>query len=393
MRKKWRIAVVVQRYGEEVAGGAELHARWLAEHLLSLADVHVITTCAVDYTTWADYYPPGDSILNGVPIHRFPVDAPRDWQRARQQTGRILLYEHTLFDEIAWMKEQGPYSTPLLNHLRESYHHYDAFIFFTFLYATTYFGLPLVSDKAILVPTAHDDQYLPLPIFRPLFHLPYAIVYNTIPERMLVNRLTSNCNAQELIAGIGINVPPDASPQRFRQKYGLDDDYVLYLGRIHESKNVPELIAYFARFRQQYEKPIKLALVGQSQITWPPHPDIVHLGFVSEQDKFDAIQAAEVVIMPSLYESLSMLALEAWLMEKPMLVNGRCQVLKHQCRQSNGGLYYTSYDEFETGLSLLLSSPQLRQQLGRQGHQFTAQHYNWETIIAKYQTLFEKMLA
>ncbi len=138
MSKKWRVAIVVQRYGEEVAGGAELHARWLAEHLLPLADVHVITTCAVDYTTWADFYPPGDAELNGVIIHRFPVDAPRNWQRAKKQAGRFLFREHTLFDEFVWMKEQGPYSTPFFNHLQASYPHFDAFIFFTFLYATTF---------------------------------------------------------------------------------------------------------------------------------------------------------------------------------------------------------------------------------------------------------------
>ena len=392
MSKKWRVAIVVQRYGEEVAGGAELHARWLAEHLLPLADVHVITTCAVDYTTWADFYPPGDAELNDVIVHRFPVDAPRNWQRAKKQAGRFLFREHTLFDEFVWMKEQGPYSTPFFNHLQASYPHFDAFIFFTFLYATTFFGLPLVADKAILVPTAHDDPYLPLPLFRSLFHLPYAIVYNTVPEKNLVNRLIHNRNRQEIVAGIGINVPHDVSPQRFRQKYGIEDDFVLYLGRIHESKNVPELVDYFVRFRQQQDGPLKLLLLGKSHLTLPDHPDIVHLGFVSEADKFDALKAATAVIMPSLYESLSMLTLEAWLMERPALVNGRCHVLKYQCRQSNGGLYYTSYDEFESGLTRLLASPALRQQLGRQGRRFVLANYSWDIIIAKYQALLETMI-
>ena len=148
-----RVAIVVQRYGEEVNGGAELHARWLAERLTALAEVHVLTTCAIDYATWADEYPAGRSLLNGVIVHRFPVDHTRNWHDSHRETGRLLLSEHTLFDEVAWLKAQGPYSTPLFDSIREFAPAFDAFIFFTYVYASTYFGLPLVAEKAILVPT------------------------------------------------------------------------------------------------------------------------------------------------------------------------------------------------------------------------------------------------
>ncbi len=207
-----------------------------------------------------------------------------------------------------------------------------------------------------------------------------------------MNRLIHNRNRQEIVAGIGINVPHDVSPQRFRQKYGIEGEFVLYLGRMHESKNVPELVDYLVRFRQGRDAPLKLLLLGKSHLDLPEHPDVVHLGFVSEQDKFDALKAAEVVLMPSRYESLSMLALEAWLMERPLLANGRCAVLKYQCRQSNGGLYYTAYDEFESGLTRLLASPALRQQLGRQGRRFVQANYSWEIIIAKYRALLATMI-
>ncbi len=392
MSRKRRIAIVVQRYGEEVNGGAELHARWLAERLSPLVEIHVITTCAIEYTSWKDSYAPGDTMLNGVHIHRFSVDAPRRWNHAQKQTKAIILQNHSIFDELQWVKEQGPYSSTLLQYVQESYDFFDAFIFFTYLYATTRFGLPLVSDKAMLVPTAHDEPFLYLPVFRPLFHLPKAIVYNTLPEKQLVNRVTHNKKRTgDIIAGIGINVSTDTSASRFREKFNIEGDFVLYIGRIADSKNVPELLTHFLQFRQTYDKPLKLLLGGKSNLDLPVHPDIIHLGFVSEADKFDALAAATVLIMPSLYESLSMIVLEAWLMDTPVLVNGRCEVLKHQCRQSNGGLYYTSYDEFEYGLSQLLNSPPLREQLGRQGHQFTSQHYSWDIVIAKYQALFEEI--
>lgn len=383
-----RVAIVVQRYGEEVSGGAELHARWLAERLLPLAEIHVLTTCAVDYVTWANEYPAKTTLVNGVTVHRFAVDQPRDWAAAQKQTQALLLQDHSLFDEIAWVKAQGPYSTALLTAVRQSYANFDAFIFFTYLYATTYFGLPLVSDKAILVPTAHDEPFLYLPVFRPLFHLPRAIVYNTLTEKGLVNRVTGNHGrAQDIIAGVGVNLPEQVSAERFRQKYQIDGPFLLYVGRIAHGKNVPTLLEDFQQFRQHQKDPLKLVLIGKANFDLPTHPDIVSLGFLSEQDKFDALQAASIVVMPSLYESLSMIVLEAWLMGKPVLVNGRCAVLRNQCRRSNGGLYYTSYDEFSAALQQLLSNPHLRQQLGRQGQHFAQTEYHWDTIIHRYKAL------
>ena len=383
-----KIAIVVQRYGEEVNGGAELHARWLAEHLLKMAEVHVITTCAIDYNTWANEYPSGAAELNGVTIHRFAVDNLRI-SDMKKRTAALLFQEHTLFDEYRWVKDQGPYSTEQLQFIRNSYSDFDFFIFFTYLYAPTFFGLPLVSDKAILVPTAHEEPYIEFPAFRSLFHLPRTIVYNTEMERSHVNRVTGNEGVPGIVAGIGINVPENIDGHRFRAKFNLDDDFILYVGRVDQSKNVPQLLEFFSRFRAQQNRKLKLVLMGKVNLHMPDHPDIVSLGFVSEQDKFDALQAAAVLVMPSLYESLSMICLESWLAETPVLVNGRCTVLKYQCRYSNGGLYYYTYDEFFQALCMLLDDPELRQSLGTQGRAFVAKRYDWDIVVAKYQAVFD----
>ena len=383
-----KIAIVVQRYGEEVNGGAELHARWLAEHLLALADVDVITSCAVDYNTWQDHYPAGESELNGVRIHRFAVDAPRA-PGLEAQTLAIRFQEHTLLAEQQWVKDQGPYSSSMLRYIQESYARYDLFIFFTYLYAPTFFGLPLVADKAILVPTAHEEWYLELPAYRSLFHLPQLIVYNTEPEMDHVHRVTGNEEVPGVVVGVGINTPGDVSAMRFREKFGLDGEFLIYVGRIDAAKNVPELLAYFTRFQQEYGQELKLVLLGKAQFQLPKHADIIPLGFVSEQDKFDALQAAMALVVPSKYESLSMVALEAWKTGIPVLVNGRCTVLKHQCRRSNGGLYYHTYDEFALALQTMLDNPALRRVMGRQGARFANSRYDWPIIVAKYQAIFE----
>lgn len=389
-----RIAIVVQRYGLEVNGGAEQHARWLAERLAersssTAADVTVLTTCALDYITWADHYPPGEDEINGVRVRRFPVDAPRDWKKAQRQTRVVTTHLHTLFDEVAWVKDQGPFSSPLFTAIRRAYETTDAFIFYTFHYATAYFGLPIVSDKAFLVPTTHDDPFVHMALFRPLFHLPRGIFYLTEPERMLVQRVTRNATVPNTVTGVGVELPADASAGRFRQKFGLDGPFLLYVGRIDESKNVPELFDFFIRYRETSGAPLKLVLLGKSNLILPDHPDIVHLGFLPDADKQDAIAAAALVVMPSLYESLSMITLEAWAGGTPVLVNEQCEVVKYLCRQSNAGLYYRTHDEFVASLQLLLGSDSLRRQMGQQGRQFVMRHYRPEVVLQHYTTLLD----
>lgn len=387
MSGKKRVAMVVQRYGQEVNGGAEMLARWVAEHLTALVEMHVITTCAVDHHTWADVYPPGESELNGVVIHRFRVDD----LRTDRFHNELFTSRRSIFTQIYWMKEQGPYSSDLLNYIYDSYDEYDLYIFVTYLYPPIFFGLPLVSDKAVLIPNAHDEPYLYLPIIRSLFHLPQMIIYNTVPEKLLVNRVMHNDHVPQIVAGVGVDVPTDVSAARFRQKYGIDGRFILYVGRVEESKNVPELFDHFIRFREETGYDLKLLLLGKVNVFIPDRPDIRALGFVSEEDKFDAISAADVLVMPSLYESLSIVAMEAWLMGIPTLLNGRCEVLEYQSRQSNGGLYYYSYEEFASALAVLLDNDDMRATLGRQGRAFVNANYSWDVILAKYRAVLETL--
>lgn len=393
----YRVAIVVQRYGPDVHGGAESAARWLAENLAAHADdeIHVLTTCANDYTTWNNAYDPGHTLLNGVHIHRFIVDAPRDWQHAREQTGRFLLEAHTVDEEMAWIRREGPFCSDLLRYVVQHSGQYDVFIFFTYLYATTFFTLPLVAEKSILVPAAHDEPFLYLDAYRALLQLPRHIVYLTAAERDLVQRVSNNAHIPSTVAAIGMPLTPEADEERFRARFGLDGDFLLYGGRIDEAKNVPQLLDYFARYcdrRQNSAGPLKLVLMGRPHMPLPDSPQVIPIGFVSDEEKFDALKAATLVILPSHFESLSIMILESWLVETPVLVNGRSDVLRQQARCSNGGLYYTSYDEFEDALDLLLNSADLRHALGRQGQQFVRKHYDGVEIVRRYHSIFNNIV-
>ena len=384
MSERVRIAFVVQRYGLEVCGGAELHCRLVAERLASHFEVHVLTTTALNYLPWDNYYQPGDSALNGVFVHRFPVDKKREHPAFDNLTRRVFGGPHTYFDELEWLRNVGPHSTGLLDHINRQRDRFAAFIFFTYQYSHTYFGLQLVPDKAILIPTAHDEPTLYLSAYRPLFHLPRFIAYNTHSERSLVQWLFGNSHVPSLVVGTGVEVPEGGDPDRFRSRHNLAGDLIVYLGRIEAAKGCPQLFSYFSRYRDEVGRPATLVLMGKAEMPIPQRPDMVSLGFVSDQEKADGLAAAALLIAPSQHESLSMTCLEAWQQGRPVLVNGQCQVLKDNCVHSNGGLYYSSYEEFAACLEVLLSSPRLRSRLGEAGRAYAQANYGWGVIERKY---------
>jgi glycosyltransferase involved in cell wall biosynthesis len=378
-----KLAFVVQRYGLEVNGGAELLCRQIAEHLSKDFTIEIITTCAIDYVSWKNEYPEGDSSLNNVTVHRFPVDYPRDNLKFNQFSEKVFQHLHSIDDEIHWMRLQGPYSTKLLEFIENNANTYDFFIFFTYLYCTTFFGLPLVKDKALLVPTAHDEPPIYLSIFESLFLLPKALIFSTDEERNFVNLKFKNESIPHDIIGTGIDVPDTIDPIVFEQHYGLKK-FIVYVGRIDESKGCKELFNYFIRYKIENPISLKLVLIGKAVMEVPNHPDIFPLGFVSEQDKFNCIMASELLVMPSRFESLSIVLFEAWHCNKPVLVNGNCEVLKGQCIRSNGGLWYSNYEEFKECLETLLKNHNIGKILGENGKRFVDENYSWEIVEEKY---------
>lgn len=385
-----KVALVVQRYGLEVNGGAELLCRLIAEHLSKYCDIEVITTCAKDYISWRDEYKPGKDNVNEITVWRFPVDIPRDIEKFNRISESVFGKAHSKEDEIEWMKKQGPYSTELLNFISNNNDAYNIFIFVTYLYCTTYFGLPLAKEKAILLPTAHDEPPIHLSIFESLFKLPKALIFSTEEEKHFVHSKFHNQSIPNEIIGVGIDIPGQIDANSFQRKFNIDK-FIIYVGRIDESKGCGELCEHFLRYKRDLQSDIKLVLLGKPVMKIPEHPDIVSLGFVSDQDKFDGIKASKLLIMPSKYESFSIVIMEAWLCNNAVLVNGKCEVLKGHATKSNGGLWYNNYEEFRDCLTLLLSNNNLRDKMGKNGKSYVENNYGWTKVEGKYLRLLERL--
>jgi len=386
-----KIAIVVQRYGADISGGAELHARYIAERLAQRMDVRVLTTCARDYLTWRNEFPAGCENVNGVPVERFRVSRERDPHDFGIRSRRVFGRMHSLQEELDWLRSEGPVCPGLIQRLRRPAADFEFVVFFSVRYYQTYYGARAVPDRAVLVPTAEREPALALEMFQPLFRGVRGIMYNSPEERAAITAVAGNGDVPGVVVGVGSVIPAGVEPARARQKFGLTGPFVVYVGRIDANKGCAELFDFFVRYVEIAGRPLDLVLIGTGGLPIPKHPRIRPLGFAGDQDKFDVMAAAEALLMPSYYESLSMVALEAWALGRPVIANARCDVLLGQCLRSNAGLFYQDAREFEAALDRLLGDPQLGKRLGDHGRSYFARHYAWPVIERKYLDMFERL--
>ena len=420
-----KLAFVIQRYGTEILGGSEYHCRLIAERLAQRHDVEVLTTCARDYVTWKNEYPEGSDRIKGVTVRRFANTQTRDIQSFNRYSDWIFNNPHSHAEEMDWLKQQGPWCPALIEHLKRNHASYDVLIFFTYLYAPTVLGVAVDPGRSLLVPTAHDEPAIRLDIYKELFTLPAAIAYNTeVERRFLAANFSIRAVAEETV-GCGVDLPQQSQPYSsgaaarpapedgedeaddegeparfpshlsargavFRRRHRLHGAFALYGGRIDPGKGCEELIEYFSSYVDQGGDAI-LALMGVKLMKLPEEPFIRFAGLLSERERLQALEAATVVVVPSPYESLSLLALEAFAVGTPVLANARSEVLVDHCLRSNAGLFYADRDEFIECLNLLVANEPLRAALGRNGRQYVRRNYRWDVILGKYDRMFAKL--
>ena len=421
-----KIAFIVQRYGTEILGGSEYHCRLIAERLAPKHQVEVLTTCARDYISWNNEYPQGTDRIRGVTVRRFANTRTRDINAFNRYSEWIFTSSHTRDDEMEWVRQQGPWCPALHEYLERNQQNYDILIFFTYLYAPTLLGVRVAPQKSILVPTAHDEPAIHLDVYKELFSAPAGIAYNTEVERRFLTTHFSIRAIEEETVGCGVDLPQshqhrerpddtddadgpvqpdDASDEDrppswrphlagrgvvFRRRHRLHGPMALYGGRIDPGKGCEELIEYFSSYVQEGGD-ASLVLMGVKLMPLPDDPFIRFAGRLSDEERLQALEAATIVVVPSPYESLSLLALEAFAVGTPILANARSDVLVDHCQKSNAGLYYADRDEFVESMKLLAGDQRLRAAMGRNGQAYVRKNYRWDVILSKYERMFAKL--
>ena len=386
---KPKIAFVCQRYGPEVNGGSEQYCRQVAEALSDRYDVTVYTTCAMDYITWANSYVAGESEIQGVKVQRYPVEKTRNRVVSALVARLIRMTRwNTLRATWKWIDLQGPYCPELIEALRREGTRYQAILFMTYLYYPTARGMELGLPHSILIPTVHDEPPARFRCYDQVFENAKGIVWNSPEEREYgYSRFPSIRTTKSVMAGIGIQKPAGPLPELPENLRGKR--YLVYAGRIAESKGCDEMLSFFRKYKQTHPGELKLVLMGKAAMPIPEDPDILQLGFVSEEMKWAVMAGSVALALHSRFESLSMVALESMMSGRPILVSSHCEVLKGHCQRSGAGYSFSNYREYEAVVGKLLENSEQADEMGKKGIAYVTENYQWESILQKYEGIIQ----
>lgn len=406
-----KIAVVVQRYGKELVGGAESHARIIAHKLAENPDwqIHVYTTTARDYLSWKNYYPPGSSYDGKVRVFRFRplmgrnrylfaaynnmVSTPLKLLASSKKTPRFLKrFGHFL--ETLWFILQGPYCPNLIRMLKCKKQEYHKIFFFTYLYYPTVFGVPSVKEKAVLIPTAHNENPLYFSLVRKVFEQSSYLLVNTRKEKELVNSISPELDDKITITGLGLKKQPAR-----KSSQGHEDThkpYLLFMGRMGKGKEVNILIEYFLSWNRKPKKnQLSLVLAGnlEQNLNIPDNQNISYLGVVSDKRKNQLLKNCFAIVNPSPHESLSMLVLEGIMAKKPVIINGKDPVLRSYSQQMKSVLSYFSENEFHKKIDYLYSDDWKKIEHSSLEHseKWVCDNYSWEKVMEAYHKTIKKL--
>lgn len=328
-----KIGIIIHQYGDDIVGGAESYSKDLAEHLSRDYDVTVFTTTSIDYNTWAPFYKAGEEIINGVHVKRYDVGHERNMQKfsgiCNRLVGKLQCGETTTkAEDEEWICEEGPFCPDMIEDIKKSKDEYVLFIVVTYIYYLAVKALPEVAEKALFISTAHDEPWINMSMYKELFHLPRYFGFLTDAEKELVRQKFNNAYIPHKVLGTGIQVPKEINSNRAKDKFQLGNNYIVYVGRLDETKGCLELCNYFLEYKKQSTKNLKLVLVGKGDMDVPEDDSIIATGFVTDEEKYDIISGAFAMVTPSKYESLCIALLEGMALGIPVIANEKCMVLK-----------------------------------------------------------------
>lgn len=392
-----KIGFVIPWFGWNIPGGAESELREVVLHLHEMGQpVEIITTCVEKFASdWnVNFYKPGLINEKQIDIRRFKV-RKRDTKAFDAVNYKLINKIPISEDEENTFIKEMINSPDMYKYIEEHKDEYVAFVFIPYMFGTTYFGVKAAPEKAVLIPCFHDEAYFHMNIFKEMYSKVAGIIYNAAPEKILTEaNYDLNPNVKQIVMGIGMDTSQTGDGIRFRKKYGINENFILYAGRKDVGKNVNTLLEYFDEYKKRNNNDIHLVLIGGGEMEIPSGcKDCVHdLGFVDIQDKYDAYAAATVLCQPSHNESFSLVIMESWLAKRPVLVCEECAVTTNFVKESNGGLWFKDYFDFEGAVNFYWNNIEFADLMGHNGREYVLNNFDWNVIVEKYMEYFRKII-
>jgi len=387
-----RLAFVCNRFGQGVAGGAELVLAELGRGLHARGwHVDVVTSTARDLYTWRSELPEGESEEDGLRVLRFEAVYETATKRERDRIGNLILMgaEVPVDDQVRWMNA-GVRMPGMHRHLVDHADEYRAIVCAPYGFWTTLVCAEIAPERTLLLPCLHDEPEAYLEIYRAMFEGSRGLWFQTEPEMDLANRIFQ-LPARVGMIGSGIDVPAGYDPDGFRARHGLDGDFVLFAGRREWGKGWPDLLRFMEFANSLLPAPVPLVTCGVGDLgTVPSNTRVIDLGYLSDDERSNAMAAATVYVQPSAMESFSRTIMEAWLAGTVVVANAGSAVVKWHCARSGAGLVYGDRYELAESLRLLLQDGALRESMAARGREYVLANYRWNDVLDRVERSLEE---
>ncbi len=383
--RRGRIGIAPARFGDRISGGAEIVLHELAKGLQERGwDVEILTTCASDGYAWDNVHPPGEGVEDGLFVRRFPaVVSTPGAERAVIERFILAGGRPALLEQQRWMND-GVRMPQLYHYLLDHGAEYQALIFGPYLFWMAFACSQIAAERSVLWTCLHDEPAASLELFQPVFSGVAGLLFQSEPEHRLGHRICERL-APHATVGCGVGTDPDTKydPEGFRSRHGIEDPFVLYLGRREGGKNWPELMEGFTAAVNARGLRLRLVTAGGGDADIPPSMSdhVIDLGFLSDRDRDDALAAAAAVVQPSRYEAFSRVIMEAWLAGTPVIANAACEVLAWHCERSGAGLVYNDDLELEECLAFVADAPVAAAALAAPGRDYVLRNYTWVSVL------------
>ena len=390
-----KIGFVIPWYSEKIPGGAEMELRGLTTHLHeSGVELEILTTCVKEFSAdWSvNFFREGVEKVHGFTLRRFKV-RKRDTAAFDAVNFKIMNGHPITAEEQDTYVRESVNSPALYEYMDRHRDEYSLFVFIPYMFGTTYHGMQVCPEKTVMIPCFHDEAYVYMDVYKPVFEKIAGIIYHAQPEFELANRVFELSGVKQAVLGEGVYTELTSDGDRFRKKYGIKEDFILYAGRKDHGKMVHILLKYFEEYKKRNGGKLKLVLIGGGGIEMPEalvkNGEIIDLGFIDVQDKYDAQAAALVLCQPSQFESFSLVIMESWLSHRPVMVNAKCEITRNFASVTNGGLYFDNYFEFEGALNYLINHSDVAAQMGENGRNYVLSNFAWDVIVDRYMKFFK----
>ncbi len=385
-----KLGFVIPWYSDTVKGGAETELRGIVKHLsASGVELEILTTCVKEFSSdWSvNFYKEGPADEGGIKVLRFPA-RKRDTEAFDSINLKFIKGIPVSAEEEQIFMREMVNSPKLYEYINDHQDEYSLFVHIPYMFGTAYNGIKVCPGKSVLIPCLHEEAYAHMSLWNDVFSKLAGMIYLSTPEMKLANELYDLTEVKQEVLGAGVDSDFDPDPSRFREKFKINDPFILYAGRKDTGKNVDLLIRYFCEFKKRNPSfdSLKLILIGGGSIDIPKDysTQIIDLGFVDREDKYDACAASLCMCQPSTHESFSIVIMESWLCGRPVLVHENCDVTCAFARESNSGLYFRDFYDFEGAVKYYLQNPDTADAMGNTGRQYVLERFTWDVITRKF---------